>query len=198
VATPALSDHQLDQLLALGDKAGAAIMEVYQRDDHGVETKADQSPLTEADLAAHRILIDGLKALTPEWPVLSEESEMPPFAERQRWRRYWLVDPLDGTKEFINRNGEFTVNVALIEAGVPVFGLVQVPPTQTTYYGGRGLGAHKRRGDKLEAIGVRRIGEAPTDSDPLVVVASRRRRGQRIYTPASGPPANGTRPPLRR
>ncbi|MFP6815517.1 MAG: inositol monophosphatase family protein, partial [Pseudomonadales bacterium] len=96
-----------DELIALTREAGEAILEVYQT-DFEVETKSDESPLTQADLAAHRVIAERLAQLTPEIPLLSEESTPPEFAERQTWTRYWLVDPLDGTKEFVNRNGEFT------------------------------------------------------------------------------------------
>ncbi|MEC4766690.1 3'(2'),5'-bisphosphate nucleotidase CysQ [Halomonas sp. CUBES01] len=114
--------------------AGREVMAIYQS-GFSVETKADQSPLTDADMASHHALIAMLKDLTPEVPVLSEESGEIPFATRQDWQRYWLIDPLDGTKEFVNKNGEFTLNVALIENGVPVFGIVYAPVLQTTWVG---------------------------------------------------------------
>ncbi|MGM0543968.1 MAG: 3'(2'),5'-bisphosphate nucleotidase CysQ [Pseudomonadota bacterium] len=114
--------------------AGREVMVIYQS-DFSVETKADKSPLTEADMAAHHALIALLKNLTPEVPVLSEESGDISFATRQSWQRYWLIDPLDGTKEFVNKNGEFTLNVALIENGVPVFGIVYAPVLQDTWVG---------------------------------------------------------------
>ncbi|SDO29361.1 3'(2'),5'-bisphosphate nucleotidase CysQ [Vreelandella arcis] len=114
--------------------AGREVMAIYQT-DFSVETKADQSPLTEADMAAHHALVALLEGLTPDVPVLSEESGEIPFATRQEWQRYWLVDPLDGTKEFVNKNGEFTLNVALIENGVPVFGIVYAPVLQNTWVG---------------------------------------------------------------
>jgi 3'(2'), 5'-bisphosphate nucleotidase len=112
--------------VALAREAGLAIMAVYAS-DFSVERKDDRSPLTEADLAAHRIIVDGLARLTPELPVLSEEGAGIPWDERARWTRYWLVDPLDGTREFVKRNGEFTVNIALIEDGAPVLGVVHAP-----------------------------------------------------------------------
>lgn len=109
-----------------------------------VEFKADQSPVTEADIAAHHALIEALTQLTPEIPVLSEESEAPEYATRHAWQRYWLIDPLDGTKSFIQRTGEFTVNVALIESGTPVFGIVQAPALNTLWWGSLTGGAWKR------------------------------------------------------
>ena len=103
----------IDPTAELCRQAGEAILDVYGT-DFAVEQKDDQSPLTRADLASHRILAAGLSALAPDIPTISEESGLPPFEERRGWSRYWLVDPLDGTREFVNRNGEFTVNVALI------------------------------------------------------------------------------------
>ncbi|MGH8161515.1 MAG: 3'(2'),5'-bisphosphate nucleotidase CysQ family protein, partial [Gammaproteobacteria bacterium] len=105
----------------LARSAGAAILEVYAG-SFAVETKSDNSPLTAADMASHRIIVAGLRALTPDIPVLSEESAGIDWSVRRGWERYWLVDPLDGTREFVKRNGEFTVNIALIENHVPVLG----------------------------------------------------------------------------
>ncbi|MFG6179053.1 3'(2'),5'-bisphosphate nucleotidase CysQ [Halomonas sp. THAF12] len=123
--------------------AGRRVLAVYER-DFAVETKDDQSPLTEADMASHHALVELLEAATPEVPILSEESGDIPYATRQTWQRYWLIDPLDGTKEFIKKNGEFTLNVALIEDGVPVFGIVHAPVLGTTWVGQHGQGAWKQ------------------------------------------------------
>ena len=127
-------------------RAGGAILEIYKR-DFEVEFKADESPLTEADKAAHHIIVDALEDTAI--PVLSEESQTIPFEERKDWTKYWLVDPLDGTKEFIKKNGEFTVNIALIENGRPVMGVVYAPVLQTLYVGEQGLGAFRTAGDGL-------------------------------------------------
>lgn len=116
----------LEQLTALAEDAGQAILEHYASPE-AVHTKADDSPLTAADLAAHQVISTGLAKLAPEIPVLSEEGGMPAFAQRQGWKRYFLVDPLDGTKEFLKRNGEFTVNIALIEDHRPVCAVVHAP-----------------------------------------------------------------------
>jgi len=113
-------------------RAGDAILHIYER-DFDVEYKADDSPLTEADKAAHHIIVDTLE--DTGLPVLSEESRAVPYEERKDWKRFWLVDPLDGTKEFIKKNGEFTVNIALIENGRPVMGVVYAPVLRTVYYG---------------------------------------------------------------
>ncbi|TGG95240.1 3'(2'),5'-bisphosphate nucleotidase CysQ [Natronospirillum operosum] len=134
-----MTELPVSALLNIAHQAGDAIMAVYAR-DFDTETKADNSPLTEADLAAHRVIVEQLQALTPDIPILSEESSDIPWAERQQWQRYWLVDPLDGTKEFIKKNGEFTVNIALIEQGEPVWGVVHAPALEVTYHGGTAVG----------------------------------------------------------
>ncbi|WP_457674426.1 3'(2'),5'-bisphosphate nucleotidase CysQ [Thiolapillus sp.] len=123
-------------------EAGRAILEIYDQ-DFAVEHKADKSPLTQADLASHRHIVAALREQTPDIPVLSEESASIPWEERRQWQRYWLIDPLDGTREFIKRNGEFTVNIALVEDGLPVLGVVHVPVTGITYFGDREKGAFR-------------------------------------------------------
>ena len=120
--------------------AASAIMDVYSRADFNVDMKSDDSPLTDADRKAHQIIVELLKA-TPI-PILSEEGRHIPYGERKGWERLWIVDPLDGTKEFIKRNGEFTVNIALIEEGHPVFGVIYAPVLKGLYFGGRDLGAY--------------------------------------------------------
>jgi 3'(2'), 5'-bisphosphate nucleotidase len=151
----------------LAREAASAILKVYAR-DFEVESKDDRSPLTEADMAAHHIIVDGLRRLTPGWPILSEESATIAWSERRQWTRYWLVDPLDGTREFIKRNGEFTVNIALIEADSPVLGVVQAPVTGEIAWASRGMGAWMAIGQD-EA---RRCHTRPR-ADPLVVAGSR-------------------------
>jgi 3'(2'), 5'-bisphosphate nucleotidase len=159
----------VEELCNIARRAGAAIMAVYAG-DHAVEYKADHSPLTVADRISHETIEIGLRALAPEIPILSEEDREIPFSDRKDWRCFWLVDPLDGTKEFIKRNGEFTVNIALIEEGVPVLGVVYVPAQDKLYCGVAGEGAFVRQGDERPVpIQVRR-------ADPetgLTVVMSR-------------------------
>jgi 3'(2'), 5'-bisphosphate nucleotidase len=133
----------LTPALEIAIAAGRRILEVYEA-GFSIEEKGDATPLTEADMAAHEAIDRGLVALTPGLPVLTEESSTVPFAERTAWRRYWLVDPLDGTREFIRRNGEFTVNIALIDGGEPVVGIVYAPVLGVYYYACRGQGAYKR------------------------------------------------------
>lgn len=142
ITTTAQLTRWLDAIRQLARAAGQEILQVYQHPEHVfVEDKADNSPLTAADLASHRLIMRELALLTPDIPVLSEEGAEIPWRERQQWTRYWLVDPLDGTKEFIKRNGEFTVNIALIDGGEPVLGVIHAPVLQKTYSAAVGLGA---------------------------------------------------------
>ncbi len=145
-----LDSTLIDKVTQIAHQAGEAIMEIYQR-DFAIYEKSDESPLTEADLAAHNCIVNGLQAVS-DLPILSEESANIPWSERQTWDKYWLVDPLDGTKEFIKKNGEFTVNIALIDNGEPVFGVVFAPVLKQTYVGVVGQGAYKLEGDSRTAI----------------------------------------------
>ena len=133
----------LEPVKKVAYEAGRRIMEIY---DQGfeVEQKVDKTPVTEADMAAHQAIMQGLTELTPDVPILSEESKPTTFAERAAWDRYWLVDPLDGTREFINRNGEFTVNIALIDKHEPIIGVVYAPVVGSLYCAARGKGAYKK------------------------------------------------------
>ena len=156
-------------------EAGKAILEIYKQDFEVVQ-KHDDSPLTQADLASHRIICDALAHLTPDIPVLSEESSDIDFDTRADWFQYWLVDPLDGTREFINRNGEFTVNIALIRFHNPVLGVVHVPVSGVTYTGLVGKWASRHASDgSMEHISVR----LPC-ADPMVVVGSRSHANPRL------------------
>ncbi|MEB0298717.1 3'(2'),5'-bisphosphate nucleotidase CysQ, partial [Pseudomonas sp. 10S4] len=134
-------------VVELALKAGDAILPFW-RNDVAVTAKSDSSPVTAADLAAHHVIVDGLTALDPSIPILSEEDANIPQSVRAGWQRWWLVDPLDGTKEFISGSEEFTVNIALIEQGRVVFGVVSMPTNGRFYVGGTGLGAW--RGDAGE------------------------------------------------
>lgn len=128
--------------------AGDEILKIYNSDQANVvDHKADDSPLTLADLAANKVIVAGLEKEF-QYPIISEEGEGIPYAVRKDYEKYWCVDPLDGTKEFINRNGEFTVNIALIENGIPVFGGIYVPVTETYYFGIKGEGAFKQKGNE--------------------------------------------------
>jgi len=148
-------------------EAGAAIMAVYEG-AFSVQKKDDNSPLTQADLESQRVILEGLSRLTPDIPVLSEESAQAPWAERQNWTRLWVVDPLDGTREFVKRNGEFTINIALVVNHEPLLGIVAAPALGLLYWGAIGVGAFSHHRDAAQvAINVSR----PTA--PLRVVGSR-------------------------
>jgi 3'(2'), 5'-bisphosphate nucleotidase len=163
-----------EEVIALAQDAAAAIIGIYDS-EFAVEHKNDDSPLTAADLAAHRCIVEGLARITPDIPVLSEESAHEVSAiQRRQWHHLWLVDPLDGTREFVKRNGEFTVNIALIESGIAVFGVVQAPATGVLWYGGATLGAFRREHGHEIALRVR----APATA-PLRVAASRSHRDAR-------------------
>lgn len=149
-------------VLAACIEASEAIMAVYRSDDFNIEHKADDSPLTRADTASHEILARALARLTPDIPILSEESDEDDLATRRHWRRLWVVDPLDGTREFIKRNDEFTINVALVEQHRPVLGVIAVPATGEAYSGIAGQGAQRWSGfADPQPISTRRCAQPP-------------------------------------
>lgn len=164
----------LPAVIQLAHEAGTAIMQVY-RSDFAVEHKDDHSPLTEADLAAQRVISRGLRDLCPELSLISEECELAPYAERRQWQRYWLVDPLDGTREFVKRNDEFSINIALIDQGQPVLGVVYAPALDLCYYANR-QGAYKQQG----GMPPQRIHARPLDLGNITIAASRAHPGQKI------------------
>jgi 3'(2'), 5'-bisphosphate nucleotidase len=168
-------DTQARNLLEIAAEAGRAILEVYHR-DFAVEHKDDSSPLTAADLAAHRVIAQRLGEMDSEVPILSEEGADIPYAVRSRWERYWLIDPLDGTREFVKRNGEFTVNIALIENGRPVLGVVHVPVSTVSYVGRPGSGAWKIGADGAE----QEIRVAARRADRIRVAGSRSHAGDSL------------------
>ena len=138
----------LNQVKDIAKEAGRAILKIYQQDDVGIQTKLDQSPLTQADLASHDIITKALKELTPDIPILSEEGH----TLDGEVDTFWCVDPLDGTKEFIKRNGEFTVNIALIEEHQPVLGVVHIPVSNETFMAMKGNGANKIKDDQINQL----------------------------------------------
>jgi 3'(2'), 5'-bisphosphate nucleotidase len=163
-------DISINEIISIARNAGDEIMKIYAR-DFQVELKADKSPLTEADRKANEIIFEGLETLFADIPFMSEESKLIPYEKRRDWKRFWLIDPLDGTKEFVKKNGEFTVNIALIEDGVPVIGVVHVPVQNTTYYGVKGLGSFKSeiRNPQSEIKNETHY----TEKQKVIVVASR-------------------------
>ena len=161
-----MNNQDLAELNKIILDACRAIMEIYET-EFSVELKEDESPLTKADLASHEIIVEGLGRLFPDVPILSEESTVPEYDERSTWSEYWLVDPLDGTKEFVNKNGEFTVNIALIENNYPIQGFVYVPKDKTLFFGGLNKGSFKLSHNNIKEI----FAKSPTDK--LKIVTSR-------------------------
>ena len=157
----------LPSIIEISEQASEKILEHYQT-DFKIEEKADQTPLTSADMAAHHCIVNALNKLTPELPVLSEEASNISFDERKTWQDYWLVDPLDGTREFIKRNGEFSVNIALISNHQPILGVIYVPVTGVCYYACKGQGSYKKTMDGIEKNKVRK-----TDPNSIIVAGSR-------------------------
>ena len=171
----------VEEAARIAELAGREILSIYAA-DFDIQTKADDSPLTAADEAAHAIIKRALEALTPDIPILSEEGGLPDHATRQQWSRYWLVDPLDGTREFIKRNGEFTVNIALIERGSAVIGVIHAPVLARTYLAVKAhdsepgttrapCWAERRDSDGTTPLATRSVGDGP-----LTVVVSRSHR----------------------
>ena len=135
----------VNSIVSIAADAGLKILELYDSADLDISSKHDNTPLTEADLAANQVIIDKLSQIEPTYPILTEESCGVSFDERHEWNRYWLVDPLDGTREFIKHSGEFSVNIALIDNGVPILGVVHAPVLNVTYWACRGFGAWKQQ-----------------------------------------------------
>lgn len=171
ITSPAalLNASDIRFLCDLARQAGNRIMRHYHEDVE-VEAKADQSPLTAADRDSHEVILAGLQQRWPDWPVLSEEGADVPYEERRQWEVFWLVDPLDGTKEFLKRNGEFTVNIALMAGGQPILGVVYAPAVETLYHGGAGQGAFRRKGEGADEPIRCRLADP---SQPVTVVGSR-------------------------
>tara|TARA_X000000368_G_scaffold417570_1_gene414328 strand:+ start:859 stop:1671 length:813 start_codon:yes stop_codon:yes gene_type:complete len=148
-----INQRNINTLIEISKMAGEAIMKIYET-DFEVMVKGDESPLTEADLSSNKIICKSLREITPKIPILSEESSNISFTERSKWDEYWLIDPLDGTKEFIKRNGEFTVNIALIKDKTPILGIIFVPATAETYWGCSDFGSFYQENNVSEKISV--------------------------------------------
>lgn len=159
----------VDAVISLAQEAGKNIVGIYNQ-DFEVYEKTDKSPLTDADLLSHKTIIKGLARIMPEIPVFSEESSKDHISKRLSWETYWLIDPLDGTEEFIKRNGEFTVNIALVHKHKPVFGVVNAPVLGVTYWGGVGLGARKIQENESKVI---HIPKRSSNTTEWIIVGSR-------------------------
>lgn len=160
----------------IAKQAGHEILKIYQ-EGFDIEEKDDRSPLTTADLASHKLIIESLEKLTPDVPILSEESCTIPFAERQQWTTYWLIDPLDGTREFIKRNGEFTVNIALIHEHTSILGVVYIPVQDISYFAAQGIGAFKQ--EQNQAANKIQIHSSQPNNKP-VICGSRSHAGKSL------------------
>lgn len=159
----------IQEIVKLAIEAGEEILKYYD-DDIYVEKKDDDSPLTKADIAAHHTIVNGLKKLTPDIPIISEESGVPEYKSREDWKVFWIVDPLDGTKEFIKRNGEFTVNIALIEDNEPTLGVVYAPALDVLYFAQKEIGSFKKEGP---SDAQRIFSERSSKQDELSIIESR-------------------------
>lgn len=148
-----ISQSLLQEVIKIAKIAGGEILAIYNLNAPlNIQTKMDKSPVTKADLLAHQIIVEGLAKLVPQFPILSEEDPDVAFSVRQKWNTFWLVDPLDGTQEFIHRSGQFTVNIALIKEGKPVLGVIFVPLKNVLYYAANGCGAFKKEGGGAPVI----------------------------------------------
>lgn len=152
--TQELLEKYIKEIIVSSRAAGAAIMEIYNQDDHGIQSKTDESPLTKADLAANEILCNTLKEIAPEIPIISEENDQMSYMDRAGWEYCWVVDPLDGTKEFIKKNGEFTTNVALVKGDTAIAGVIYAPALDEMYWGMYGAGAYSEIDGKIEKMQV--------------------------------------------
>lgn len=158
--------------------AGKEILEIYEKGDFKAFEKDDDSPVTTADYRSNEIIMAKLTSLTPKIPIMSEEVPLAALEERSEWTRYWLIDPIDGTQEFIARSGDFAVNIALIENNKPAIGVIYWPCADTLYFASLGQGAYKQRKEKTESIEVRRFGE-PCE-DEIMIAISRRQKTERV------------------
>lgn len=162
----------INDVIDIALEAGEAILDIYHR-DFAVDQKADNTPVTAADLAANTHIVQALSTLTPGMPILTEEASIPPWHERQHWPRYWLVDPLDGTKEFVKRNGDFTVNIALVDAHEPILGVVYAPARQELWYAVCGSGAYYRNTADASAERKLQVCPVPGTHEPWRALGSR-------------------------
>ncbi len=168
----------LEKIIKTAQEAGEKILTFYSREVE-VFDKNDNSPLTIADLAANNIILDRLADIDSDTPVISEESGIPGWDERKDWDKFWIIDPLDGTKEFIKKNGEFTVNIARIEEGEPVLGVIYIPAKKQLYYAQKAVGSYRKEGNDV----AQRIYSSPADkTKPLKVAASRSHQSETLYS----------------
>ncbi len=183
-----MSEHSIAELLEIAKqaavKAGIEIMAIYDSGDFKSFEKDDASPVTTADYRANEIIMEQLQQLTPDIPIMSEEQDNGMLADRAHWQRYWLIDPIDGTQEFIARSGDFAVNIALIENNHPTIGVIYWPPGETLYYASRGQGAYKSCPREHKQIQVRTL-EDPSEGVVMIAI-SRRQSREKVMSQMSG------------
>lgn len=167
-----MTEPMLAQMKSIAREAGTVIMSMYERHDYQTAEKQDESPVTTADLVASKLIEDRLKQAFPDIPVISEESEHQDYNERRQWRGYFIIDPIDGTQEFIARSGDFAVNIAYVEQNEPVIGVIYWPVGEAMYFAEKGHGAHKEDAVEQQSIQVRRL-EDP-ENGPIILAISRR------------------------
>ena len=165
-----LDQEHIKKLIKISKNAGDAIMDIYES-EFDVNFKSDKSPLTKADILSNKIICESLKKITPDVPILSEESSNIPYHERSKWNQYWLIDPLDGTKEFIKKNGEFTTNIALIYKNRPIFGMIHVPASNEIFWGSKEMGSYHINGSSLS--NKKKISVSQKTTGNLRIVSSR-------------------------
>jgi 3'(2'), 5'-bisphosphate nucleotidase len=175
--------HSIAELLEIAKEAaciaGQEVLNIYDKGIFEEYEKEDQSPVTSADYRANDIIMTMLKEQTPDIPVMSEETPQLPLAERVNWTRYWLIDPIDGTQEFIARSGDFAVNIALIEHNKPVIGVIYWPAGETLYFASRDHGAYKRCNIETKKINVREF-KVPSE-DVIMIAISRRQSREKVF-----------------
>jgi len=163
-----LNERFIISTIEIAQEAGSAILKIYNS-DFDYKLKKDLSPITEADNISHKIIMERLKILTPKIPIISEENSEIPYEIRSRWKKYWLVDPLDGTKEFIKKNGDFTVNIALIHNNTPIFGVIYIPVKNETYWGSKINGSFYSNSNN----NIKQIHVSKDNNNPIRLVTSR-------------------------
>ena len=179
-----LSLKQIDSLIEISKEAGEAIMNIYST-NYDYAIKKDDSPITIADTTSNDIISDSLRSLTPNIPILSEENSDIPYEERYSWETYWLVDPLDGTKEFINQNKDFTVNIALIEKNLPILGVIYAPALSLLYFAEKDLGSYKLMTNKkiISLKGSKKLNSNKKNySDTIKIIGSRSHPSKELDT----------------
>lgn len=174
-----MAEKMLDKLKEIAREAGSVILSMYDRHDYKTAEKKDDSPVTTADLVASELIEDRLKQSFPDIPIISEESEHQDFNERRQWKSYFIIDPIDGTQEFIARSGDFAVNIAYVENNEPVIGVIFWPVGETLYYARKGAGAFKHDARDNQPISVRKFSDPQTD--PITIAISRRQTREQVF-----------------